>query len=146
MEHHVKQADLHTHTRACIAGARERRPDSLDTVAFQQGVGERDIHVLGYFIPYDDEAFQEKLRGLRETRQRNKLMIARLRELGIPITLESVYRRKKGEDKNIGRPPSPKSWWNWRGRLLDEAFAKYLGREGAAYVNPRASHPRRQSR
>ncbi|WP_230077223.1 PHP domain-containing protein [Brevibacillus sedimenti] len=173
MEHHVKQADLHTHTRASdgtcepaenvrlaaeaglaavaitdhdtVAGisaaleaAAGRNIEVIPGVEISSAANGQDIHVLGYFIPYDDEAFQEKLRGLRETRhERNKLMIARLRELGIPITLESVYRRKKGEDKNIGRPHIAEELVEL-GVVgsIDEAFAKYLGREGAAYVNP----------
>ncbi|WP_035295742.1 PHP domain-containing protein [Brevibacillus thermoruber] len=169
----MKQADLHTHTRAsdgtcepaenvrlaAEAGLAAVAITDHDTVAgipaaleaaaglnlevipgveISSAANGQDIHVLGYFVPYDDAAFQEKLRGLRETRhERNKLMIARLRELGIPITLESVYRRKKGEDKNIGRPHIAEELMEL-GVVgsIDEAFAKYLGREGAAYVNP----------
>ncbi|USG67326.1 PHP domain-containing protein [Brevibacillus ruminantium] len=98
----------------------------------------QDIHVLGYFVPYEDEAFHEKLRGLRETRhERNKLMVARLQELGIPITLEGVYRRKTGEDKNIGRPHIAEELIELGAvKSIDEAFAVYLGKEGKAYVNP----------
>lgn len=98
----------------------------------------QDIHVLGYFIPYEDAAFQERLASLRETRhERNKLLIARLQELGINITLESVYRRKQGTDKNIGRPHIAEELVEL-GVVgsIEEAFSKYLGKEGAAYVNP----------
>jgi predicted metal-dependent phosphoesterase TrpH len=98
----------------------------------------QDIHVLGYFVPYQSQTFEDKLRELRETRhKRNELMIARLRELGIPITLESVYRRKQGPDKNIGRPHIAEELMELGVvSSIDEAFHKYLGREGAAYVNP----------
>lgn len=98
----------------------------------------QDIHVLGYFVPYGDAAFQERLVSLRETRhERNKLLIARLNELGIPITLENVYRRKQGTDKNIGRPHIAEELIELGVvSSIDEAFAKYLGKEGAAYVNP----------
>ncbi|QRG66016.1 PHP domain-containing protein [Brevibacillus choshinensis] len=99
----------------------------------------QDIHVLGYFVPYEDTAFQERLVSLRETRhERNKLLIGRLQELGIPITLENVYRRKQGTtDKNIGRPHIAEELMEL-GVVgsINEAFEKYLGREGAAYVNP----------
>ncbi|EMT54794.1 hypothetical protein I532_04280 [Brevibacillus borstelensis AK1] len=98
----------------------------------------QDIHVLGYFIPYEDQAFLQRLSGLRDTRhERNKLMIARLQELGIPITLEGVYRRKSGEDKNIGRPHIAEEMIELGVvQSIDEAFAVYLGKEGKAYVNP----------
>lgn len=98
----------------------------------------QDIHVLGYFVPYADAAFQEKLVGLRETRhERNKLLIARLQELGIDISLENVYRRKQGTDKNIGRPHIAEELIELGVvSSIEEAFANYLGKEGAAYVNP----------
>lgn len=98
----------------------------------------QDIHVLGYFIPYEDSTFQKRLVGLRETRhERNQLLIAKLQELGIPITLESVYRRKQGTDKNIGRPHIAEELIELGiVATIEEAFEKYLGKGAAAYVNP----------
>ncbi|WP_340673172.1 PHP domain-containing protein [Brevibacillus agri] len=169
----LKQADLHTHTKASdgtcepaenVRLAKEAGLAALaitdhDTVA---GVAEameagaklgveiipgvevssvgngQDIHVLGYFVPYEDQAFQERLVSLRETRhQRNQLLIARLQELGIAITLENVYRRKQGTDKNIGRPHIAEELIELGVvATMEEAFDKYLGKGGAAYVNP----------
>ncbi|NRS47527.1 PHP domain-containing protein [Brevibacillus sp. HB2.2] len=98
----------------------------------------QDIHVLGYFVPYEDPAFEERLFRLRETRhERNQLLIARLQELGIDISLEKVYRRKQGTDKNIGRPHIAEELMELGVvSTIAEAFDKYLGKEGAAYVNP----------
>ncbi|MFS0557274.1 PHP domain-containing protein [Brevibacillus sp. 179-C9.3 HS] len=98
----------------------------------------QDIHVLGYFVPYEDPAFEERLFRLRETRhERNQLLIARLQELGINITLENVYRRKQGTDKNIGRPHIAEELIELGVvSTIAEAFDKYLGKGGAAYVNP----------
>lgn len=98
----------------------------------------QDIHVLGYFIPYQSESFAQTLIGLRETRdERNRLLIERLKELGIPISLEGVYRRKEGADKNIGRPHIAEELIELGiVSSMEEAFAKYLGKTGAAYVNP----------
>ncbi|NGQ95427.1 PHP domain-containing protein [Brevibacillus sp. SYP-B805] len=98
----------------------------------------QDIHVLGYFVPYGDEAFQAEMAKLRDTRhERNQMMIARLRELGIDITLEQVYERKKGTDKTIGRPHMAEVLMEL-GVVgsMEEAFEKYLGKGGLAYVNP----------
>jgi len=108
----------------------------------------QDIHVLGYFIPYESEAFAAELAKLRDTRhERNKLMIARLQELGIGISLEQVYRRKSGEDKNIGRPHIAEELMEL-GVVgsMEEAFAKYLGKGGAAYVNPPRISPQQAIR
>ncbi|MGG3882626.1 PHP domain-containing protein [Brevibacillus panacihumi] len=98
----------------------------------------QDIHVLGFFVPYEDASFQEKLVGLRETRhERNKLLINKLQELGIAIKLEDVYKRKQGTDKNIGRPHIAEELMELGVvNSIEEAFDKYLGKGGAAYVNP----------
>lgn len=100
--------------------------------------GGQDIHVLGYFIPYQDAAFQAELAKLRDVRnKRNEMLIARLQELGIQITLEDVYKQKEGPDANIGRPHIAAEMMR-RGYVasIEEAFAKYLGKHGAAYVTP----------
>jgi len=98
----------------------------------------QDIHVLGYFVPHEDAHFRERLVGLRETRhERNKLLITRLQELGISIKLEDVYKRKQGTDKNIGRPHIAEELMELGVvTSIEEAFDKYLGKGGAAYVNP----------
>ncbi len=101
------------------------------------GIGQ-DIHVLGYFIPYEDEKFMAELAKLRDTRhKRNKMLVAKLNELGIPIDLEKVYRRKEGTDKNIGRPHIAEELMELGAvKSIEEAFEKYLGKGGLAYVNP----------
>ncbi|WP_134686484.1 PHP domain-containing protein [Brevibacillus migulae] len=98
----------------------------------------QDIHVLGYFVPYEDTQFDEELSKLRDTRhERNKLLIARLQELGIDISLEKVYARKSGTDKNIGRPHIAEELMELGVvSSMQEAFDKYLGKGAAAYVNP----------
>lgn len=98
----------------------------------------QDIHVLGYFVPYEDEQFHGELSKLRDTRhERNKLLIARLQELGIDITLENVYKCKTGTDKNIGRPHIAEELMELGAvSSMQEAFDKYLAKGAAAYVNP----------
>ncbi len=101
----------------------------------------QDIHVLGYFVNPTDELFQERLREQREARKRrNHMLLDRLTKLGIPITMEEVEARK--QDKvNIGRPHIAEVLVA-KGVVqnMDEAFAKYLGKDGVAYVTtPRIS-------
>ncbi|GAA4703614.1 PHP domain-containing protein [Brevibacillus fulvus] len=104
----------------------------------------QDIHVLGYFIPYEDPAFEAELEKLRETRhERNRLIIERLQQLGIPITLENVYKRKAGEGKSIGRPHIAEELIELGAvATMEEAFAKYLATGAQAYVNPPRIHPK----
>ena len=52
----------------------------------------KDIHVLGYYIDYHNDEFQEQLKGFRELRDlRNEEMFRRLRALGFDkITKEAL--------------------------------------------------------
>jgi predicted metal-dependent phosphoesterase TrpH len=105
----------------------------------------KDIHVLGYYVNYEDSVFLERLEGLRRTRdERNGLIIARLRELGIPITMEEV-RNRLGRalepDETLGRPHIADVLVA-KGFAADlrDAFDKYLAEGAAAYVSvPRLS-------
>ncbi|WP_152392305.1 PHP domain-containing protein [Paenibacillus guangzhouensis] len=101
----------------------------------------KDIHILGYYINYQDPSLLERLAELRATRdRRNDMMIAKLQELGIEITMEEVIAnlgRELAPDETVGRPHIAdtlviKGYVN----NMAEAFDRYLGSSGAAYVNP----------
>lgn len=98
----------------------------------------QDIHVLGYFIDIHNESFLNKLMDLRRVRdKRNEMIIERLQQLNIPITVEEVYAKKTGDRKNIGRPHIAEVLMD-KGYVesMEEAFELYLGKEGKAYANP----------
>jgi len=103
--------------------------------------GGQDIHVLGYFIRTDDPVFLERLERLRKTRDlRNELMLEKLRSLGVKITIEEVLETRMREhrpDETVGRPHiADVLMKKGYAASLEDAFAKYLGKQGAAYVNP----------
>ncbi len=100
-----------------------------------------DIHILGYWIDWADEEWLDRLRKQRDTRGvRNEMIVARLCELGLPITMDEVLEeagRGGHGDRSVGRP-------HLAGVLvrkgyvatMTEAFDRFLGSDGAAYVNP----------
>jgi 3',5'-nucleoside bisphosphate phosphatase len=108
--------------------------------------GGQDIHVLGYYIDIHNEQFLQRLAGLRNVReQRNQLMIARLNELGLHMTLEEVERtaaKESPELMSVGRPHIAEIMIR-KGYVSNhqEAFDRYLGKTGAAYVNPPRIRP-----
>ncbi|MEO3947548.1 PHP domain-containing protein [Gorillibacterium sp. CAU 1737] len=109
--------------------------------------GGQDIHVLGYYMDYKDDRFRKRLEELRSVRERrNEMMIARFNELGLPITLGEVAeikaRRGGKPEENIGRPHFA-DWLIEHGHAesLKDAFDRYLGKGGQAYVNPPRIHP-----
>ena len=106
----------------------------------------KEIHVLGYFPKGKiDQEFVEKLRSLREVRRkRNEMIVEKLRELGIPITMEEVMAKKRGQspEANVGRPHIAEVLVD-KGfaSSIDDAFHRFLGKGGAAYCTPRRISP-----
>jgi len=98
----------------------------------------QDIHLLGYYIEYRNSDFLKKLADLQNVRKRrNEMMVEKLQSLGIDISLKEVKKKKSGEDGNIGRPHIAEVLLD-KGYVssMEEAFTKYLGKNGIAYVNP----------
>ncbi|MCR2804905.1 PHP domain-containing protein [Paenibacillus soyae] len=104
-----------------------------------------DIHVLAYYTNNEDPLWLERLGSIAGARERrNGLMVAKLRELGIPIALEDVRDAAAGRGKegSIGRPHFAEALI----RLgivgsMNEAFDRFLGSGGAAYVQVPKVHP-----
>lgn len=63
------------------------------------------MHLLGYFIPPTDNPLSAALAELQTVRaNRNHQIVARLNELGIPVTFEEVEAEAGGPGSQIGRP------------------------------------------
>lgn len=93
-----------------------------------------EIHMLGYFIRYADEGFQEVLRRFRRGRvERARMMVEKLAGLGINLEWERV-QQIAGEG-SVGRPHIALAMVEM-GYCKEprEAFPEYLGRNGLAYV------------
>ncbi|GBF11114.1 PHP domain-containing protein [Tepidibacillus infernus] len=98
----------------------------------------QDIHVLGYFIRYQDKEFLNTLDELQKARdKRNEMIIVKLNELGIQITLDEVKKKIRREGANVGRPHIAEVLIEKKVvDTMEEAFDLYLGKKGKAYVNP----------
>ena len=94
----------------------------------------RDLHVLGLFINHRDAVFQERIQSIRLRRQRrNAQIFQKLKSLKIEIHPEDYIEREQVELitrahiadmlKKTGHAAT-----------RAEAFQKYLGEEGIAYV------------
>lgn len=105
----------------------------------------KEIHMLGLFIDHKNKALLERLEKQRDVRKlRNQMIIEKLNELGIAITLEEVEAKKRGDSPNlnVGRPHIAEVLID-KGvvRTMDEAFDQYLGKDGKAYVTPERISP-----
>jgi predicted metal-dependent phosphoesterase TrpH len=100
------------------------------------------IHVLAYWMDVEDGEFQAELTRLREDRfTRGERMVAKLQELGYPVSFERV--RELAEGKNIGRPHVAQALVE-AGVVptIEEAFTPDLIKDGGrAYVEKHALDP-----
>lgn len=105
---------------------------------------EQDIHVLGYFTNNEDSIWLQRVTSLGATRDaRNQMLIAKLQELGIAITLQEVVTAAGDKQEgSVGRPHFAQVLMD-KGYVANkqEAFDKYLGEQGEAFVQPARIHP-----
>ncbi len=97
-------------------------------------VPEGEVHILGYFIDFADKEFRQALERFRDSRQgRAQGMIAKLGKLGMDIDWARV--QELAGDGSIGRPHIARAMQE-KGYIttFEEAFDKYIGHGGPAYV------------
>jgi predicted metal-dependent phosphoesterase TrpH len=93
-----------------------------------------DVHILGYYIDHRDPEVVGFFEGFRQARHdRAVRMVELLDGLGIRVTLEMVEARATGVA--VGRPHVAQAMVD-AGAVgsLEEAFQRYLGYDGPAYV------------
>lgn len=103
-------------------------------VELSTDVAHGEVHILGYFVDYRAESFTGRLERLRLSRvYRAQKMVAKLEALGMPLSWERVLQIAGAG--SIGRPHIAEAMLE-RGYVpsVREAFVKYIGREGPAYV------------
>ena len=107
-------------------------------VADDGGPWEGELHVLGLGVHPTDEAFEAALARQRDSRRiRFGRMLARLRELGMPVDDEAAGLTTSDDDA-LGRPTVARALIA-RGHAtsVEDAFRRLLGRGKPAHV-PRA--------
>lgn len=97
--------------------------------------GDQEIHILGYYLDHRDAALRDKLGVLRHARrERAWRMVDRLAGMGMPVSWERVVRIA-GDTSAFGRPHIARALRD-SGFVgsIDEAFDRYIGLRGPAYV------------
>ena len=93
-----------------------------------------EIHLLGYFVRYEELGFQRRLQELRDGRQdRAQKMVQNLNALGVEISWDRVQELSGGAA--IGRPHIAQAMVEaGYVQYPRDAFEKYIGRNGPVYV------------
>ena len=92
-----------------------------------------EVHVLGYFIDYQQPAFQNTIKVLRDARvRRGERMVELLNEEGVHITWQRVREIAQG---SVGRPHVAQALVEaGYAQSIGEAFERYIGNGKPAYV------------
>ena len=94
----------------------------------------KEVHILGYFIDEKDESLIEFSKEMKQARiNRNEKAIKILNNHGIKITKEDTFREAEGSiisRTHLARALITKGYV----KDVKEAFDKYLGSNGLAYV------------
>jgi 3',5'-nucleoside bisphosphate phosphatase len=113
--------------------------------ALSRGIPLQDgeLHILGFGMDLDDEAFEARLSAQRAARRvRFERTVARLREIGLPID-EQVAGLDPGDDDALGRPTIARALIAAGfAESVEDAFRRLIGWGGPAYVPREGMGPR----
>ncbi len=101
----------------------------------------QELHILGYYLDPDDAALRERLVRFRSERLNRALsMVRRLGEIGVPVAPDEVLAI--AGPGVVGRPHVAEALLR-AGHVVsvDDAFRRYLGVQGEAYVPRPAFRP-----
>ncbi len=93
------------------------------------------MHIVGLWIPKEPNILNKELKFLRDKRHdRNKKIIEKLKDAGIDLTYEEVLKMAK-KGASVGRPHIARALVQKKvAKDINEAFDKYIGPSGIAYV------------
>lgn len=113
----------------------------IPAVELSTDVPQGEVHILGYFIDYASQKLKRTLEQMRHSRlERAQGMVTKLGELGIHITFKRV--KEIAGSGAFGRPHIAQAMLE-KGYIssIKEAFIKYIGRDGPAYVERKKITP-----
>ncbi len=114
----------------------------INGVELSAALGERDIHILGYFIDHKNPKLLDYLSLFRRERlKRAQRIVEKLHSLKIPLTMDAVL--EQAGSGSVGRPHIANALVD--GGLTEtylEAFEKYIGYGGPAYEKKFQLSPR----
>lgn len=117
-----------------VAAAQGTGLEVIPGIEISTDVPDSEVHVLGFYVDVADEELQRTLRLLRESRRgRAQSMVEKLRELGLDVEWGRV--KAFAGAGAVGRPHVAQALVE-KGYVgsTAEAFERYIGRNGPAYV------------
>lgn len=109
-------------------------PELVTGVELSVLIGEDDVHVLAYLFDPDDKTLNEALLAFQQKRHvRGQRIVEKLQDMGVDVAFDAVTETADGSV--IGRPHVAETLHRLnKVGSYQEAFDKYIGRKGPAYV------------
>ncbi|HET7771298.1 MAG TPA: PHP domain-containing protein [Chloroflexota bacterium] len=122
---------------AALAAAEGHTLEVISGVEINTDTAKGEAHMLGYFVAPDQPRLQAQLAERRRARfERGFGIVRKLRAMGMEISWERVQEIAGADEGGaVGRPHVARALLE-RGYVAStqEAFEKYIGRDGPAYV------------
>jgi len=130
----ITDHDITTGLPEAMAAGQELGIEIIPGIEISSRHGESELHVLGYFLQWEDAQLNERLMTLRESRhRRNPKIVELLQAAGIDITYDEV-RAVAGSD-SVGRPHIARVLMDKKVvTSAKEAFDRFLAEGKPAYV------------
>ncbi len=116
-----------------LSAGRHYGIDVVSGIEISTRHGQHSLHILGYGIRHTSAGLEKSLLWIQEARkQRNDKILAKLQNLGIPISPQELAQQGIGQ---IGRPHIASILVN-KGivKTAQEGFVRFLRRGGSAFV------------
>lgn len=130
----ITDHDITTGIPEALAAGIELSIDVIPGVEISSFNGKSELHILGYYLHWQNPSFEARLATLRASRhRRNPLVIERLRSLGLDVTYEEV--RELAGTESVGRPHIAQLLMQKKYvTSAKDAFDRYLAEGRPAYV------------
>jgi len=119
---------------ACVEAKKYKGLEVIPGIELSTYHQDQEVHILGYYINYDDFDLKCHLLDLQQSRKnRLEKILTKLNNLNVKIDLNDVYKHSQGA--SVGRPHIAQALVE-KGYVssIKEAFEKYLGKGKPAYV------------
>lgn len=133
LEEAIRYAESLRHANPA-ANMEQNVPEVIPGIEFSTEYQGQDVHILGLFIRYQDEAFRKKIQEFVDSRTgRNRKMCRLLQEAGIPVSYDELLAEYP--DSVITRAHYAKYMLD-RGytKSIAEAFDRYIGDHCPCYI------------
>jgi len=118
-----------------LAAAKGTELEVIPGVEVSADVSPAEVHILGYYLEHQNLVLGGRLATFREARlRRAQRMVEKLAGLGLPLNWERV--QTIAGEASVGRPHVARALLE-KGYVssVDEAFDRYIRRNGPAYVD-----------